>query len=55
MAENMIFGKQRINERIRSEITIEKLCKKNEINVHKYYYWDNRISEKQRSDKEKTC
>jgi hypothetical protein len=51
-AENVILWEQRINERTRSRMTIEQWCKKNEISVHKYYYWNHRIIENQKSDKE---
>lgn len=51
-AENLLFWEQQINERILSRMTIEDWCKKNGISKHKYYYWNHRIREKQKSDKE---
>lgn len=52
--ENLLLWEDRINERIRSGITIEEWCKKNEISKHKYHYWKHRISKKQKSDNEIT-
>ena len=52
--ENMLLWGQRINERIKSGMTIEEWCKENEISIYKYHYWNHRISEKQKSDEEMT-
>lgn len=52
--ENMLLWGQKINERTKSGITIEEWCKKNEVSIYKYHYWNNRISEKQKSDEETT-
>ena len=52
-AEDLLLWEQQINERIRSGLTVDKWCKKNGFNRHKYYYWDHRISKNQKSDKRK--
>ena len=51
-AEDLLLLEQRINERTKSGITVNEWCKKNEFSRHKYYYWNYRISQKQKSDKE---
>lgn len=53
-AENLLLWEQRINERTKSGMTIEEWCKKNDISKHRYYYWNHRINEKQKSDKKMT-
>ena len=51
-AENLILWEQRINEKIKSGMTIDEWCKKNEISKHKYLYWNHRIREnKKQNDK----
>ena len=51
-AEDPLLWEQRINERTISEITVDKWCKENGFNRHKYYYWNHSVSQKQKSDKE---
>lgn len=53
-AENMLLWEQWINERILSRMTIDDWCKKNGISKNKYHYWNHRIHERQKSDKEET-
>jgi hypothetical protein len=52
--ENLLLWEQRINERIKDGMTINEWCKKNEVSKHKYLYWNHRIREKQKTDKEMT-
>lgn len=51
-AEDLLLWEKRINERTLSRMTIEDWCKKNGISKHKYHYWNHRIREKQKSNKE---
>lgn len=51
-AEDLLLWEQRINERTRSGLTVDEWCKKNGFNRHNYYYWNRRISQNQKSDKE---
>ena len=51
-AEDLLLWEQRINEKTRIGITVDEWCKKNGFSRHKYYYWNHRISQKQKSDKE---
>jgi hypothetical protein len=50
--ENLLLWEQRINERIRSGMTIVDWCEKNGISKHKYHYWNHHIRQNQKSDKE---
>ena len=50
--ENLLLWEQRINERTNSGMTIGEWCKENEVSKHTYHYWNKRISEKQKPDKE---
>ena len=52
--ENLLLWEQWITERTRSGITIEDWCKKNGISKHKYHYWNQRIRQNQKLDKEVT-
>jgi hypothetical protein len=51
-AENLILWEKQINERTKSGMTIVEWCKKNGISKHKYNYWQQRIRENQKVDKE---
>jgi len=50
--ENLLLWEQRINERIKSGISVSEWCKKNEISKSKYHYWNHKISKNQKSDNE---
>lgn len=50
--ENLSLWEQRINERIKSGITIKEWCERNEVSIHKYLYWNHRIRENKKTDKE---
>lgn len=47
--ENLILWEQRINERNKSGMTIAEWCRKNEISKHKYHYWNQIISKKEKN------
>ena len=51
-AEDLLLWEQRINERTGSGLTVDEWFRKNGPNRHKYYYWNHRISQNQRADKE---
>ena len=51
-AEDLLFCDQQINERTGSGLTVDEWFRKNGPNRHKYYYWNHRISQNQRADKE---
>lgn len=50
--ENFIFWEQKVKERTESGLTIEQWCDKNKLSKHKYHYWNHRIKENQKKDKE---
>ena len=41
--ENQLLWEQRIEERVKSGMTIAKWCKNNGINKGQYHYWKSRI------------
>lgn len=51
-AENLSLWEQRINERIKSGMTITEWCNEKGVSKHKYLYWNHRIRENQKVDKE---
>ena len=50
--ENLLLWEQRINERVKSKMSISEWCKNNEISKGKFHYWNHKISKKQNLDNE---
>jgi hypothetical protein len=50
--ENLLLWEQRINERIKSGMSVSEWCRNNEISKHKYHYWNHKIIKNQKSDNE---
>jgi hypothetical protein len=53
--EEQIFWKQKINERIKSGMSVSEWCKVNEISKHKYHYWNNKINKSKKLDTNVDC
>lgn len=53
-AEDLQLWENRINERIKSGMTVSKWCKENEVSKNKYHYWNNRINKIHGENKEVT-
>ena len=47
--KDQLIWEQRINERIKSGISVSEWCKNNEISKGKYHYWNHKLSKKQKS------
>lgn len=48
--ENLLLWEQRIQERVQNRIPVDEWCLKNGMTKHQYYYWNRRISERQKTD-----
>ena len=52
--EDLLLWEQRINERAKSGMCVAQWCRNNEISKNRFYYWNHKISEKQKPDNEMT-
>lgn len=53
-AEDLQLWETRINERIKSGMTVAQWCKENEVSKNKYHYWKTRINKIHEANKEVT-
>jgi hypothetical protein len=52
--KNLLLWEQRIQERVKSGMSIAKWCKNNGLNKGQYHYWNSRILKNSNTDEENT-